>query len=107
MSDSKKSGWLRYRQWRKALWVSIPGFFVLGTILSTLPLPKELGVLLAFLPAFISSTALQHYKCPRCGECFFFDRVWYPWRKNCAHCGLPKWEEADSAHSKNSNSHPE
>lgn len=21
--------------------------------------------------------------------------MWNPWRENCVHCGLPKWEEAD------------
>lgn len=94
MNGPQKSGWDTYRWWRKAMWISIPGFLLLYFTLSYLPLPEWLRAFLAFLPPFVSLTRLQHYKCPRCGNQFFYDGSWNPWTKNCRHCGLPKWEEA-------------
>lgn len=77
------------------MWISIPGFLLLYFTLSYLPLPEWLRASLAFLPPFVCLTRLQHYKCPRCDNPFFYDGGWNPWRKNCVHCGQPKWEEGD------------
>jgi len=104
MTDFKKSGWDKYRAIRKAFWISVLWFFVCCLGSQILPpiipctigkyLPSWLGACVLFLPAFVFSTLLQHYKCPRCGKSFFYDGVWLAWTKNCLHCHLPKWEEA-------------
>ncbi len=103
MNEPQTSAWDNYRRWRKGLYISILGLFVLGILGSKLPgsvtfldfLPSELGVLLVFLPAFVSICALQHYKCPKCDRGFFYSGLWSPWAKHCVHCGLPKWVEAN------------
>lgn len=96
MGEPTKSGWDNYRSWRKALWISVLIASVLAVIGSRwLSHWGDYPAGLAALVAFACSTALQHYKCPRCRKQFFYDGIWNPWRKNCVHCGLPKWEEAD------------
>jgi len=50
---------------------------------------------MVFVPLLIATTLFQEFKCPRCGKTFFYNRTWIPSLKNCVHCGLPKWEEAD------------
>jgi hypothetical protein len=96
MSESTKFGWDDYRSWRKALWISVLIASVLAVIGSRwLTHWGDYPAGLAALAAFACSNALQHYKCGRCRKSFFYDGMWFPWRNNCAHCNLPKWEDAD------------
>lgn len=96
MNAPEKSGWDNYRAWRKTLWISVTTASGLAVIASRWP--SHWGDYLPILPAvaaFLSSNALQHYRCPRCDRSFFYNHTWLPWEGNCRHCDLPKWQEAD------------
>ena len=100
MADSKKSAWDGYRKWRKALWLTILGIFILAVPAPDFPgvslgsrLPNDVGVLLIFTPPFLCLLALQHIKCPKCEKSFFYDGIYTPWANHCVHCGLPKWDD--------------
>jgi hypothetical protein len=98
------SAWKDYRwrcQWFFGIWLG--GFLVvalLGILLAKLSLGDFAFYILgpAWIIAFVVvALRLQFFKCPRCSKRFFCT-LWFnnPFAKKCAHCGLPKWSEADS-----------
>jgi hypothetical protein len=89
-----KSSWQSYRRRRTAIWIFMPVFFAVMSIQSLIS--SGWITFLAFTPAMICLFAMQWYKCPKCGETFFHNGIWWqPWVTSCLHCGLPKWKEAD------------
>ncbi len=55
--------------------------------------PMALGI--AWMAAFAwAGLRLQQFRCPRCSNAFFYTTFSYwPFARECRHCGLPKWRE--------------
>lgn len=89
MKEPRPSVWAEYRKWRKIFWWSIPAA-VLVVIISG----GNTGA--AFMGGFLlimGVNLFQSFKCPSCGDCFFYDRYCKPTTKCCVHCRFPKWAE--------------
>jgi hypothetical protein len=98
------SSWDDYRRYRSrfhAIWLG--GFLVAAVVLFAFGLLGRLAVSIAVVlgPILVSgwlvallATRLdfREFPCPKCGQPFFCGEwYFYPYRKRCAHCGLPKW----------------
>ncbi len=94
--DAKESAWDGYRFRRKAFWISIPVSVVSVVLTESFFRGWELLPFLSVLPVVVTASVMQFFKCPACGECFFyrtgFFAIYHPWADQCEHCGCPKWE---------------
>lgn len=98
--------WQEYhRQWKQmqvaiALWVVLGIFFIL-TCITTQWHPCLILPIFSVPGFFIFRAATFHrrWRCPRCYGYFHVKEMFdnYPWRKKCAHCGLPLYAPNDWA----------
>jgi hypothetical protein len=93
------TSWDDYRRrvrWFLGVWlggfvVAVSTAWVLSHTPASAWAPFATGIL--WLASFATAAIrLQLFRCPQCGH-QFFKSSWYYWpfARNCVHCGLPKW----------------
>ncbi len=93
------SSWRDYRRRRITFWIVFLGggpFVVLVGAAVTRLSPSSAGVVATWVvwaACFaVSSNRLLRWRCPRCGERFFWaGPIHFGLARRCMHCGLRKW----------------
>jgi hypothetical protein len=91
MRTPGKAAWDGYRKWNRISRITSPIFVVCVVFSDRTPILPILGFL-----CFVASAPAGSFRCPECGEFFFYkfgSFNWNPFPQKCLHCGLPKWEE--------------
>jgi hypothetical protein len=100
-SLSFRAAWRDLNRRSAVLWLllsgGIPGVFLLAYLQDDLLIPEDLFlvVALAWMPAIAwAGSRMASFICPRCTKAFFADwHFFWPLRRSCAHCNLPRWAE--------------
>jgi hypothetical protein len=110
------AAWRRYRRWSRAFWLAFVLYLpALAVVSHTLGWARDnqgaiFVAALVWMAAFVLVGYQKgNFRCPRCGEPFFYKFDARPWRqswqhnpfaRHCLHCRLIKWAAADpdSAH---------
>jgi hypothetical protein len=96
-----KAAWRDLNRRSALLWLlffgCIPGMLLLAYLLNGLFIQEGLFVVvaLAWMPAIAwAGDRMATFMCPRCTRAFFEDLYFFwPLRRSCAHCSLPRWAE--------------